>query len=199
MVEEALPAALAANLDEAFECLVLAFQDRLFAFARRLGHAPADAEEIAQDAFVRAYHALAGYPPERIRELALRAWLYQITLNVARNRVRRKRVATVPIDGDDERADGAVREPADDAAAEPEPTALREETRAELSALVAALPDRYRVPVMLRHVEGLGYAEVALALQQPVGTVKANVHRGVQRLRAALAARAAGGTCYAGV
>lgn len=74
--EEGLEDALAADLDGSFERLVLVFQDRLFGFAFRLSGRREDAEEIAQDAFVRAYRALSTYPPDRIRAIALRAWLY---------------------------------------------------------------------------------------------------------------------------
>ena len=184
-----LKRALAADLDGAFEGLVVAYQDRLFGFALRLTGSRPDAEEIAQDAFVRAYRALRGYPAERVLALTVRPWLYRIALNVVRNRARGARPHVVP--HGPEREDGGsgdAAEPADDASEGPEAVAERKERGAELAALVAALPDRYRAAVVLRHVEGLPYAEAAEALGQPVGTVKANVHRGVRLLRAALAA-----------
>jgi RNA polymerase sigma-70 factor (ECF subfamily) len=177
-----LQAALAADLDSCFERLVLMFQNRLYGFALRLTHSPQDAEEIAQDAFVRAYHALTGYAPERILTLALRPWLYQITLNVFRNRVRSRQLAVVPLD---EIGEGGDHEFADDDE-RPDAALERAEREHELSALVAALPDRYRAAVVLRHIEGLGYGDLAEVLSQPVGTIKANVHRGTRLLRAAL-------------
>src|SRR5512143_2374709 len=72
-----LEAALAADLDGNFERLVHEYQDRLFGFALRLTRSRPDAEEIAQDAFVRAYRGLKRYGVERVRGIALRAWLYQ--------------------------------------------------------------------------------------------------------------------------
>lgn len=178
-----LEAALAANVDRCFECLVLTYQDRLYSFALRLTHNAQDAEEIAQDAFVRAYRALAGYPPERIATLALRPWLYQITLNVFRNRVRSRQLPVLPLDelGHDPDFDLVDQHERPDAALE------RVEREHELSALVASLPERYRLAVVLRHVEGFGYGELAEMLSQPVGTIKANVHRGTRLLRSALA------------
>lgn len=184
MDDAALCAALALDLDGNFEQLVVAYQDRLYGFARRLGHPPADAEELAQDTFVRAYRALDGYPRARVETLALRAWLYQIALNAGRNRVRRKRLAETPLEV---RREGGW-EPADDSQVQPEPAVMQLETRRELAALVAQLPARYRVPLVLRHVEGLPYPEVAAVMGQPLGTVKSNVHRAVQRLRAAISA-----------
>ncbi|HEX5824243.1 MAG TPA: sigma factor, partial [Candidatus Limnocylindrales bacterium] len=79
-----LAARLATDLDGAFEALVLAHQDRLFTIAFRTGGDRHDAEELVQDAFVRAYRAMAGYPPARVRDLRLRGWLTTILLNAGR-------------------------------------------------------------------------------------------------------------------
>jgi len=68
----------------------------------------------------------------------------------------------------------------------PVETSERWETSRELTTAIAALPIRYRAPVILRHVEGLSYREVALTLDQPVGAVKGNVHRGIKQLRESL-------------
>lgn len=179
-----LAAQLATGVDSHFERLVLAYQDRLYAFALRLSANHQDAEEIAQDAFVRAYHALKRYEAERIRTMALKPWLYQIALNVFRNRARARRLALVSLDS---LGDGAGMEPEDDEGDRPELITERAERERELVAQVAALPERYRLAVLLRYVGGLDYAEIAAVLGQPVGTVKSNVHRGVQRLRLAMA------------
>lgn len=179
---EDLEAALASNVDRCFECLVLTYQDRLYSFALRLTHNAQDAEEIAQDAFVRAYRALAGYTPERIATMALRPWLYQIALNVFRNRVRSRQLPVLPLGelGHDPAFDLVDDHERPDAALE------RAEREHELGTLVASLPERYRLAVVLRHVEGFGYGELAEMLSQPVGTIKANVHRGTKLLRTAL-------------
>jgi RNA polymerase sigma-70 factor (ECF subfamily) len=182
-----LPMCLSADLEGSFEQLMQAYQDRLYSFALRLSGNPQDAEEIVQDAFVRAYRALQGYPAGRIQALALRPWLYQISLNVFRNRVRGKRLRVVPIE--DEGDDGADRGPAAPERDRPEAAAAQAELRDELAAQVAALPARYRAAVVLRFIEGLSYAEVAQALAQPAGTVKANVHRGILELRRRMLAR----------
>ncbi len=183
MDDTELRMALAANLDGCFERLVLSYQDRLYAFALRISGDRQDAEEIAQDAFVRAYSALAGYDRTKIEMLALRPWLYQITLNVFRNRVRRHKLNVVPLD---ELGVDAPMAHSDDEREQPESVFERTERTRELTAIIAALPERYRVAVVLRHVEGFGYGEVAALLNQPVGTVKSNVHRGVELLRKAL-------------
>jgi RNA polymerase sigma-70 factor (ECF subfamily) len=189
--DEALARGLADDLDVGFEGLVCAYQQRLYAFALRLTGSPRDAEEIAQDAFVRAYRALVGYDEERTATLKVRAWLFQITVNVARNRARIRRVSEVPLTSSGNGADGDVERPIDvpdDGAEQPELVAERHDDEAHLAAIVAALPERYRAAVVLRHVQGLAYQEIATILGQPAGTVKSNVHRGVALLREALEA-----------
>lgn len=74
-----------------FERLIRGYQDRLYRFSLRLAGNRADAEEIVQEGFVRAYRALKTYPPGRVESLDLNPWLYRIVLNVFRNRVRKAR------------------------------------------------------------------------------------------------------------
>jgi len=178
--EQTLATRLAVDLDEHFEDFVKTYQDRMYAFALRLSGSRQDAEESTQDAFVRAYRALDGYPRERRRELHLRAWLYQIVLNVVRNRVRRHTLSVVSIDSVVQ--DGL---PAG-ASEQPEVAALRTEVRDWLEVALADLPPRFRTAVVLRPVQGLSYAEAAEVLDQPIGTTKSDVHRGLRLLRQAL-------------
>ena len=182
--EEALPAdplavRLARDLDGTFEAVVVAHADLVYGLALRSTRDPAAAEDLAQDAFVRAYRALAGYPPERVRGLHLRPWLTRLTINLARNRARDRlaRPAQAPID--------EAHLDVTDEAARPEEAVLRRELAAAWRARLAALPRHYGLAVELRHVHGLSYAEMAEALQRPVNTVKVHVHRGVALLRAA--------------
>jgi RNA polymerase sigma-70 factor (ECF subfamily) len=174
---------LAHDLDGAFEALVRTHVDRCHAIALRLTGSPHDAEEVAQDALVRAYRALEGYPPERIRELRLRPWLATIVVNLARNRARRRRPPTTPLAPLVE----AGFEPSAGDASDPAGAAERTAERERLGALLAGLPERYRLPVVLRHVDDLSYAELAEVLGRPEGTLKAQVHRGLALLRAAAA------------
>ena len=174
---------LARDLDGSFEALVNAHVDRCHAIALRLTGNPHDAEEITQDALVRAYRALAGYDPDRIRELRLRPWLTTIVLNLSRNRARTRRVPSTQLAPLVE----AGWEPAADASTDPSMLAQAAAQRERLAAHLAALPERYRVPVVLRHVDDLSYAELAEVLGRPEGTLKAQVHRGLALLRAAMA------------
>jgi RNA polymerase sigma-70 factor (ECF subfamily) len=174
-VDAALIRRLAADLDGAFPTLVEDQQDRLFTIAVRVLGNRSDAEEAAQDAFVRAYRALAGYPAERIRELRLRPWLTTIVLNVCRNRTRVRRVATTEL----------AFEPAAEPATDPIASRHARETWA---GLLSSLPPAQRTAIVLRHVDGLSYAEMAEALGRPEGTLKAQVHRGLASLQTAFLA-----------
>jgi RNA polymerase sigma-70 factor (ECF subfamily) len=158
--------------------LVLRHQHRIYAFALAMTGTPHDAEEVAQESFVRAYRALRGYAPERVRDLKESAWLHRIALNVQRNRVRRRRLPIEPLERALEVAEGA---------AGPEQLAERRETAAELAAAVACMPPRYRESVVLRHVQGMSYDQAAEVLGRPAGTVKSEVHRGLALLRAGIA------------
>ena len=173
--DAALAAGLAVDLDGSFEALVRAHQDRLFTIAWRIGGDRRDAEELVQDCFIRAYRALATYPAPRIRELRLRGWLTTILLNAGRNRARVRRVPTTELAFDPGAEPGA------------DPIGRREE-RETWARLLAGLSPAQRTAVVLRHVDGLSYAEIAAATGRPEGTVKAHVHRGLAALRTALLA-----------
>jgi RNA polymerase sigma-70 factor, ECF subfamily len=187
--DRAILAALVADLDTAFPALVEAHQDRLYTIALRMLGDAHDAEEAAQDAFVRAYRALAGYDATRIGELRLRGWLATIVLNLCRNRLARRpgrRVEGRSLDRDDV---GRTELPAPPHDA-PEAVAIRRDERAAWGARLLRLPPTYRAAVVLRHVDGLSYPEAAVALGRPEGTVKAQVHRGIAMLRTMLEAEA---------
>ncbi len=185
MDEATLLAALSDDLDVAFEGLVRARQDRLYSIALRILGDPAEAEDAAQEAFVRAYRALGGWDVERIGALRLDAWLATIVVNVARTMARRRSAARG-------RESLTFLEELDHPSATPAETPHgrvdRRQTAEAWAHRLLSLPERYRAPIVLRHVDGLGYDEIAIALERPEGTVKAQVHRGLALLRAALEA-----------
>jgi len=180
-----LVADLARDLDGTFEALVLAHQDRCYSIALRMLGDPGAAEEAAQDAFVRAYRALAGYEPSRIRDLRLRAWLATIVLNLCRTRLSRRRaVGRQPLSLDLE-GSGLPEPVTTDPSTSPAAVVDRHAERDRWADLLSTLPPAYRAAVVLRHVDGLSYPDLALALDRPEGTVKAQVHRGLAMLRTA--------------
>jgi RNA polymerase sigma-70 factor (ECF subfamily) len=185
--DDSLIAALATDLDGSFEGLVLAHQDRMYSIALRMLGDPRDAEEAAQDAFVRAYRALAGYDATRMRELRLRPWLATIVLNLCRSRLTRRRAPAKTTLSLDIALPGEL-EPRVDEAHGPAAISARRAAAHEWADLLLSLPPAYRSAVVLRHVDGLSYPELAKALDRPEGTVKAQVHRGLALLRTAFEA-----------
>lgn len=186
-MDDALTRDLARDLDASFERLVALHQDRVYSIALRVVGNAHDAEEVAQDAFVRCYRALATWDQARVQEVQLRPWLATIVVNVARNRLRRRPLRTVPLDAgstDPERSIVANL-PAEDLHDSPHDRVLRQESTDRWAARLAELPDRLRIPVVLRHVDGLSYDEMSEVLGRPTGTLKAQVHRGLAQLRTA--------------
>jgi RNA polymerase sigma-70 factor (ECF subfamily) len=185
--DDALIARLAVDLDGSFEGLVLGHQDRIYSIALRMLGDPGDAEEAAQDAFVRAYRALAGYDDARIRELRLRAWLATIVLNLCRSRLTRRSAPMKSTLSLDVALPGEL-EPRTRERSGPAAVSARRAAAREWADLLLTLPPAYRSAVVLRHVDGLSYPELAIALDRPEGTVKAQVHRGLAMLRTAFEA-----------
>jgi RNA polymerase sigma factor (sigma-70 family) len=173
------PSRLADDLDGSFPEFLAHHQDLVYGIALRSTRRPADAEDLAQDTFIRAYRALASYEAERIGDLRLRGWLAAIVANLGRNRARRKPPTASGLDAIPEAA-------ATDDALRPDQVVEQRETARAWSQRLAALPPRYRRAVELRHVSGLSYPELAAALDRPLGSVKSDVHRGVKLLRDAM-------------
>jgi RNA polymerase sigma-70 factor (ECF subfamily) len=180
--EEDLLSLLATDLDHHFRQLVILYQQRLFSFALRLVDSPQDAQDISQETFLRAYHALKSYPVLRVRALRIRPWLYTITLNIFRNRQRKPEHQSIPLDT----SEGSPQLEIEDTSSGPEEEAYRHEIRRELEMQLASLTEPYRVAVTLYYFEDLSYSEIAELLNQPIGTVKAHVHRALRQLHKAL-------------
>jgi RNA polymerase sigma factor (sigma-70 family) len=161
----------------------------LYTIALRMLREPRDAEEVAQDALIRAYRALATYDAARIGQLRVRGWLTTIVLHLCRTRGLRRAGRGVPPMSLDGEAAPAFQPsaPRNEAPAE---VAERHAERERWGARLAELPPVYRAAVVLRHVDGLSYPEAAAALGRPEGTVKAQVHRGIALLRTMLEADA---------
>ena len=176
---------LAADLEDAYPALVRAHADAVYGAALRLSGSPADADDIAQETFVRAYRALRRYDVARRRTLHVRPWLLTITVNLWRN--ERRRAARRPVTVATAVHNGARAAPGldpPDAGPGPEDRALATDAGRALAALLLRLPPHHRAPLVLHHVAGLTYPEVATTLRCPVGTAKANAARGLERLRA---------------
>jgi len=166
---------------ERFELIVDDYQRRLYGFALRMTGNREDAEEIVQDAFVRAFRALGKMSDEARRELRLQPWLYTITLNVTRNRLRSKRPTNVALDA---LADpDALLNNTQEGPEQPEHVVERGTDLELVEQALLQLPMHLRAAATLRFIEGRSHPEIAEILNQPIGTVKSHVHRAVRILR----------------
>jgi RNA polymerase sigma-70 factor (ECF subfamily) len=170
-----------------FEALVRARAPRLVGFFRRLGAGRAEAEDLTQDVFLKLYRNAARYRPQG----TVQAYCLRVAHNAWID--RRRRLAARPEAGPLPVADGAdgpgtALEPSSREASPGEALEAGDEGE-RLARAVAALPEGQAEVFELAVVQGLAYADVAAALEIPVGTVKSRVHHAVQRLRAALGRR----------
>lgn len=154
---------------DAFTSLVIRYQDQLYTMALRLLGRPADAADVVQETFLRAYVKLP-----QLRGDSVRGWLFRVAVNAGRDVQRRSvRRPASSLEGE-----GGKVIDLPDPAAGPEDTALGRERSGEVRSALLAIPDEYRVAVVLRDVNDLSYAEIGTALGVPVGTAKSRVSRG---------------------
>jgi RNA polymerase sigma-70 factor, ECF subfamily len=160
----------------AFEAEALASLDSLYRAALRLTRVPADAEDLVQETYLKAFRAADSFEPGT----NLRAWLFTILHNTARNRARDRARDTVAIDSDvvDRAADTPPPGSRASAVETPETLLLRETLAPDLQAAIDELPEQFRQAVWLRDVEEFSYAEIARMLSIPVGTVMSRISRG---------------------
>jgi RNA polymerase sigma-70 factor, ECF subfamily len=135
---------------------------------------------------MQAYYALAGYSVERRQYLTLQPWLYKITLNIFYSRMRQVKLSMVSLDTQGEGSHVAIE---DDESTQPALIAEGNENLREMAELLVKLPLQYRDAVNLYYFVGLSYREMADLLNQPMGTIKSNLHRGIRLLRQALMTR----------
>jgi RNA polymerase sigma-70 factor (ECF subfamily) len=172
--------------DDEFAREALSHVDSLYGTALRLTRRPADAEDLVQDTYLKAFRAASQFQ----RGTNLKAWLFTILHNTFRN-MRRHDVRN-PVDVDSETVERASDRLALDHT--PEQLLTRNTLDADLQAALDALPDAFRQAVWLRDVEEFSYAEIARIIGAPIGTVMSRISRGRRLLYERLAAgRAASG------
>jgi RNA polymerase sigma-70 factor (ECF subfamily) len=166
---------------QAFAELVTRYTAPIFNLSFRLTDDRAEAENVTQETFLRAYAAL----PRSRTDLAFKPWLFQIAVNLCRDWARKKRPAAFSdLAQEDESA--PEEEIRDESPLLPEQVEEREMEQA-LARAVAGLPEIYRAVVTLRYTEGLAYEEIAAVLKLPVNTVRTHLFRAKAMLRKALA------------
>ena len=169
------------SLDEAFSREALSYVDSLYGTALRLTRRPADAEDLVQDTYLKAFRSAAQFQ----RGTNLKAWLFTILHNTFRN--MRRHDGRNPMDVDSDYVEQAPARAANDYS--PEELLTRATLDVDLQDALDALPEAFRQAVWLRDVEELTYAEIADVLAIPIGTVMSRISRGrralYERLQAA--------------
>ena len=165
---------------ESFEAMVDKYQRRLYLYALQILRNHEDAEEAVQDAFVKAYRAWAKCDAEPSRYARLSAWFFKITLNVVRNRLRRKRIAQISVDELNELH--PLHSVLEDRSS-PDVILDRHSTFDLVERAIRDLPSHLLEAARLRFIEGLTHSEIAERCSQPVGTVKSHVCRARLLLR----------------
>jgi RNA polymerase sigma-70 factor (ECF subfamily) len=157
----------------AFDLLVRKYQNKVISLVSRYLGNNGDVQDVAQDAFIKAYTALPGFRGEA----AFYTWLYRIAVNSAKNYLmaRGRRPANVDIDAEDtdyyETSD-ALKENSS-----PESLALTEEIKTVIFDTMENLPEELKVAIQLREIDGMSYEDIAAAMNCPIGTVRSRIFR----------------------
>ena len=172
--------------DSAFRELIRRYERPVFSLIYRMVRDRELAEDLAQDTFIKVLKHIDRYRPE----FKLSSWLFKIANNVAIDHLRRRQLVTVSIDGSPHAQSPDAVEATRFDIADQQESALDEMEARELGTsierAIASLRPEYRSCIMLRHVEGRSYEEIAATLDLPLGTVKTYIHRARYELREAL-------------
>jgi RNA polymerase sigma-70 factor (ECF subfamily) len=172
----------------AYRELLRRYERPVFALIYRMVRDRALAEDLSQDTFVKVLNALDSYRSE----YRFSSWIFKIANNVAIDQLRKRELATLSLDGSpDARTREEVEATALQATARGESPLAELEARelgSQIEVAIAKLRPEYRACILLRHVEGRAYEEIAEALDLPLGTVKTYIHRARAELRESLEA-----------
>jgi len=158
----------------AFDLLVRKYQHKVVKLVLRYVRNPAEAEDITQEAFIKAYLAL----PQCRGDSAFYTWIYRIAINTAKNSLASRDRSPIAYDLDltDPEESHSVQTKLQDPDT-PEGLALTEEIRGIVNSAIEALPEELKTAIVLRELDGLSYEEIAAAMECPVGTVRSRIFR----------------------
>ncbi len=169
--------------EDAFRELVRRYERPVFSLIFRMVRDAATAEDLAQDTFIKILNHIDKYRPE----FKLSSWLFKIANNVAIDHLRRRQIATISMSGSPHASTASDIEATSFDIASDDESALDEMESKELGSAIekaiATLRPEYRSCILLRHVEGRSYEEIAATLDLPLGTVKTYIHRARHQLR----------------
>lgn len=176
--------------ETAFRELLSRYERPVFSLVVRMVRDATLAEDLAQEAFIKAFHALGSYDPR----FKFSSWLFKIANNLTIDHLRKKQLDTVSIHGSSSpgrEEDSRPRIAVPDGGETPEDYTANRELGSQIENAIGRLRPEYRTAILLRHVEGRSYEEVAEIMEVPLGTVKTYIHRGRNELKDLLAEVAA--------
>ena len=157
----------------AFDLLVRKYQNKIISLVSRYLGNNGDVQDVAQDAFIKAYMALPGFRGEA----AFYTWLYRIAVNSAKNYLMAKGRRPANVDVDAEEAEFFETSDALKENASPERLALTEEIKHVIFDTIENLPEELKVAIQLREIDGMSYDDIAAAMGCPIGTVRSRIFR----------------------
>lgn len=182
-----LAALAAAGRQAAFRELLARYERPVFSLVYRMVRDRTLAEDLAQEAFIRAFNAIGSYKPS----YKFSNWILKIANNHTIDHLRKRRIETVSIDGSPHAATAEERERTSLSVRSEDETpheyVENRELGGQIEEAIATLRDEYRTAILLRHVEGYAYDEIAEIMEVPLGTVKTYLHRARAELKERLA------------
>ena len=166
----------------AFDLLVLKYQHKILSLVTRFVRDPHEAQDVAQEAFIKTYRALPNFRGES----AFYTWLYRIAINTAKNQLASRNRKPREVDASVEDVEFYEGEHALKDIDSPERLLLRDEIEATVNQSIQQLPEDLRMALTLREFEGLSYEDIAEVMQCPVGTVRSRIFRAREAVDKAL-------------
>jgi RNA polymerase sigma-70 factor (ECF subfamily) len=168
LVSEAL-----AGRQGAYNELMSKYQGALTRHIQRMVRKPGEVDDLVQECFIKAFSALQSYSSE----YAFSTWLYKIATNHTIDYLRKKKLATLSIDKPFQTKDGEIEYELPDTSYRPDRHIVEDQQRELIQQAIDSLPPKYHKVIVMRHQQDRSYEEIALALDLPLGTVKAHIFR----------------------
>ena len=171
--------------ERAFRTLLGKYERAVYSICLRMVRDREEASDLSQESFIKVFNMLERYNPS----YAFSSWLFKITSNLCIDYLRKRRIETYAMDDPIDGEKGEIQRQYEAPDLDPEQEMLKKEKMTRLDDAINALPEHYRIMLVLRHQEHLSYEEIASTLEIPLGTVKARIHRAREMLKSSLQGR----------
>lgn len=165
--------------EDAFGILMGRYENSLYGLIFKMVRNHEETQDLVQEAFIKSYKALESFN----KQYSFSTWLFKIASNNCIDHLRKRRLKTTSIDAPIQTEDGSLSQDLPDESFSPEKDSLRKELFSSVNSIIDELPEKYKVVINLRHKEDKSYDEIAVALDIPIGTVKARIFRAREILK----------------